>query len=183
MLVSVVKHYAAKASVTGNITVSEQPNAESGAFAAFSLKTNGYEIIVDEKTGKLNHSAGQAYNMINSFAHEKEHDVNRKTQYPYYHIDAILAQIKHSSFDKTDDEFKASQGTYAATLLNQAISQGVGLTNIKKRIEEVNKSKLGKFITLSYDENQKKVISTKAMEEVIIKSKPDPKKKKPKPNN
>ena len=168
MLVAIAKFYAKDAGVTKNIEIDETANVESGPFAAYSIKKDIYLVMVDIKTGKLNHQAFQKYNVINSFAHEKKHDEDHKTAQPLYHVDAILTQIDHKSFSKTETEFKQAMGGYAATLLNEALQKGASLSSVKDKMEEVNKSKLGSFISLVYDEKSKEVIKINLEAGVIV---------------
>jgi len=117
---------------------------------------------------KINSQAGNAYNLMNSFVHERVHEDDGSTRKPLNHTSAILTQIGDATFDKTTPEFKISVGTYAATLLTEALEKGSKLNEVKEKINQFNSSKLGKFSTLNYDEKTKSVTAAAIGEEIII---------------
>ena len=170
MLASIATHYASAVGVTRGVGVADvSKKEESGALAAFQ-KSLGYNIIV--YNGKINTQAADAYNMMNSFVHEKNHEDDPSTRKnSLNHTSAILKQIDDNTFDKTTTEFKRAAGSYAASLLTEAIQIGdTKIGDINSKITQFNNSKLGKYSTLSYDEKTKTVNATAVEEAIIIKS-------------
>jgi hypothetical protein len=80
-----------------------------------------------------------------------------------------MAQVNHSSWDKTTREHKQNCASYIVNLLNESlVVENTDLNLIKSKIDEVNNSDVGNYSTLFYNEETKIVESVDILPEVII---------------
>jgi hypothetical protein len=156
MLLNVQTHYASQVGIDQNVsTIMYREGAESGE-AAFYYKEN-FGVAIDKGTNKITSQLNDIYNTKNIWVHEKGHKDDPETGKPLGHVQLVIDQSTHETFEKTTNEFKYGMFKYTETLLNKAIGQCAGMEDVNKMIDAVNNSALGNTGFLYYDEENNKV--------------------------
>lgn len=153
LLINVATYYASFANIENEITASHENDNYHVAF--YSPSKDDFGIVIDKETGKINQSLNHSKNFINIWVHEKKHQDNPATYEPLGHVEAILTQVEHPTWKETTPGFRNSHAAYVSNLLNEAISIGVGLSDLNSKIDKVNNSDIGSFYY--YNENENKV--------------------------
>jgi RHS repeat-associated protein len=173
MLAAVATYYGNQAEIKQEVTGKEvSANQGEGAFAFYDPSTNSFHLAINYYTSKINSLANDKYLMINSLVHEKKHQDDPSTWKPLNHVDAVLTQVEHSSFEKTQRSAKQAMGSYVAVLLTESLQKGHDkLEDVKAKIDKVMESKLSKYVTIIYDEGTNSVTSIPSIEGIEIKAK------------
>lgn len=108
---------------------------------------------------------------MNIWVHEKGHQDDPETSKPLGHVQLIIDESNHETFEKTTEDYKDAALGYASILLNKAIDQGIGVKDVNEMIDAVNNSPLGNVGFLYYDEESNKVTSILSLEPVEIEKK------------
>jgi hypothetical protein len=171
-LTSIAQFYAPFAGFVTNsielLWVNE--NGENGSGAAYyRRKTDALGLFLNEATGKLNPAMDDVNNMINAFSHERNHQEDPSTSEDLFHVNAIIAQSNHSSWSGTTWGFKQNAGSYAARLLNRALTDKVSVEDVMKQIESFNNSRASEASYLTFDESTQTVESVGLMPELNVK--------------
>jgi RHS repeat-associated protein len=157
MLESVTNYYTPQSGIEDHVSVGYKSKAGVAAF--FTPADKSFHIAVNENTGLINPALDQFSNLINSFAHEKDHKDHPETGQNLFHTNSIVKQSEHGSFDNTTKEYKQALGNYAVSLLNKALIGGASEEAVNKQIDAFNSSKLGESVLLLYDKTTNKVSS------------------------
>jgi len=167
MLLNVQTHYASQVGINQNVSkIMYREGAESGE-AAFYYKEN-FGVVIDKGTNKISSQFNDIYNTKNLWVHEKGHKDDPETGKPLGHVQLVIDQSTHETFEKTTDKFKYGMFKYTEFLLNKAIEQGTGMYGINKMIDAVNNSALGNTGFLFYDEENKRVSSAITLDPVEV---------------
>jgi hypothetical protein len=158
MLTTIAKYYAPEAGVDPDkLRVENNPSSNSEAAAYYDFVGDIYGISVDPASGSVSGTLNNKYVLVNVLVHEKAHEDNIDTRVPLGHPLANIAMSEHSSWDNVPQSHKSAALNYSLNLLNQALSEGANLDQVKGVIDRVNNSRLQEGGFIFYDETSKRV--------------------------
>ena len=183
MLLNVLDYYGSEAGLNDNIHAGyvDEEKMEKGALAFYTRSENKFHIAIGEESGLVHSDLGDnKYDIINSYVHEKDHQDHDETHKPLEHVNSIIVQSAHSSYEYVSQKFKMGQVEYAKDLLNQALSTGSTIDEVNSQIDKLNASNVGDFgmvkIELFFDESTNTVETVTAMVPIEVnESKPSKK--------
>jgi len=161
MLKSIVNNYASGADlINGEIGIKDYGGRTVGAAAQYDPPPVDRISVLIDAYGNVNESITNYFNLTNIFVHERYHRIDPYSHSHENHFLAVIQQSNHSSWSNTEQSFKESQLSYAASTLTKALQQGLAnKEQIEVKLKLIHESPLGGVGTITYDESSQRYIS------------------------
>ena len=155
MLCNIQSYYAAQIGINQEVTGTKYVENDGAVY--YNPRIDIFGVGIDKNTNKINYSLSDINNIKNSWYHEKRHQDDPTTEEPLKHVQVVLDQVAHHTFEKTTSAHKQSRVTNVALLLNEAIEKGASTDEIISKIGDIHKSRLGDIGILTYNQKSNRV--------------------------